>query len=299
MRRLFWPIVCCALLAAAYVAGAYSFALDLWPIHALRNFKRDAVGQAQVEAQFDRFGRLIAWTGKQEIACPAQDARTAVILFIGQSIQSNDAGQRYVSTHGDQVVGWFDGHCSIAASPLLGASGDKGEPLTQVGNELIASGLFDRVILVPSSIGGTQIARWANGGDLQGMLGDVLDGLKSHYRLTHIVWHQGEDDFNQRTSTAAYTQQFNTLVDLIRRKGVDAPIFVSITSRCDDDSKWTPDNPVTIAQRALPDAARGLYAGVDTDALLQPIDRYDNCHLGSSGILKYASALVDVLRWAR
>ena len=262
MRRFALPLSIAGLLIAAYGFGAYSFALDLWPIRELRNMKRGAVGQAQIVTQFDAFGRLTAWPGKRDIACPAQDARTAIVLFIGQSIQSNDAGQRYVTQHGDKVAAWFDHRCMQAQSPRLGTSGDKGEPMTRFGDRLFESGLYDRVVLVPSAIGGTDMARWAANGDLAPMLGGVLDGLKSQYRLTHIVWHQGENDFSHGASTEAYTRQFRSLADMIRARGVDAPILVSVATRCDDDSKWTPGNPVATAQRALPDAARGLYAGV-------------------------------------
>ena len=131
------------------------------------------------------------------------------------------------------------------------------------------------------------------------MLEGVLDRLKAQYRITHIVWHQGEDDFSRGVSTDAYQTAFLTLVDAIRRHGVNAPILVSVTSRCDDDSKWKPDNPVANALRALPDPARSLYAGVDTDALLLPIDRFDNCHLGATGVKKYAEALTEVFRRLR
>jgi hypothetical protein len=296
MTRIVSAGLLVAALAAAYLFGAWSFAQDLWPIHALRNMKRSTVGQTAFVTRFDSFGRLTDWAGKQSVACPAQDARTAVILFVGQSIQGNHAGERSTSAHGDRVVSWFDGACTIAQSPLLGTTGMMGEPMTAFGNGLIAGGLFDRIILVPSAVGGTAIARWSAGGDLNGMLAGVLDKLAPQYRITQVVWHQGEDDFTAQTSEDAYRRGFDQLAAMIRAHGVAAPILVSVATRCDDDSKWKSDNPVARAQRRLPDAARGLFAGVDTDSLLTPLDRYDDCHLGGSGVAKYANALVEAVR---
>ena len=294
--RFVYTLLALGLAALAYALGAWSFANDIWPIRSLRDAKRGVIGESPIAAGFDRFGRLVARAGRPEIACPVQDARTAVILFIGQSIQSNSAGQRAISAHGDRVTAWFDGHCMVAQSPLPGSSEDRGEALTPLGNRLVADGAFDRVVLVPSAIGGTRIERWAAGGDLNPILSGVLDGVASTYRITHVVWHQGEDDFSRGTSGDDYTRAFNQLLATIRAHHVNAPVYVSVATRCDDDARWRPDNAIARAQRALPDAARGLFPGVDTDALLTPRDRYDDCHLGASGVDKYAAALAEILR---
>lgn len=284
-----------ALLAVAYVFGAYSFALDLWPIHVIRNAKRAAIGQTELATRFDSFGRLTGWSGKTEIACPVQDERTAVVLFIGQSNQANNAGQRAESQFGESVAAWFDGKCTVAASPLLGTTGAMGEPLTPFANKLVAQGVYDRVVLVPSAIGGTKIERWTKGGDLNAMMMRTLDELQKNYRITHVVWHQGEDDFRQETSPDSYGRMFNEMVETLRRRNVGAPILVSVATRCDDDSKWSSDNPIARAQRVLVDESRGIFAGVDTDELLMPVDRYDECHFGASGVDKYADALVAIM----
>ena len=284
-----------ALAVGGYALGAWSFAHESWPIPELRDAKRVELGQSPLPSRFDGHGRLVSSLGKTPIACPAQDARTAVILFIGQSIQSNTAGQRFVSAHGDRVAAWFDGKCEIAASPLLGASEAMGEALTPTGNRLVARGAFDRVVLVPSAIGGTSIARWGAGGDLNRMLAGVLASVGRTYRITHVVWHQGEDDFSAGLSGADYTRHFHEMLATIRAGGVEAPVFVSVATRCDDDFRWRPDNPIARAQRALVDPRLNVLAGVDTDALLDPVDRYDGCHLGASGVARYADALADLL----
>jgi hypothetical protein len=290
------PVFAAALLVAGYAIGAYSFAHDLWPIRGLRDAKRSTLGEAGLPYRFDSLGRLSAWRDKPDIPCPAQDARTEVVLFIGQSIQSNTVGQRATSAYGDRVVSWFDDRCAVAQSPLLGSTERLGEALTPIGNIMIDRDVADRVILVPSSIGGTAISRWGAGGDLNAMLAGVVDGIEKQYRITRVIWHQGEDDFARGTSEAAYSRGLAEVVATLRAHGVEAPIYVSVATRCDDHPNWRPDNPISRAQRAAPTQLRGVRPGVDTDALLDPLDRYDDCHLAASGAAKYADAVARLFQ---
>ena len=282
-------------LAASYVLGAYSFSHDLWPLSQLRDAVHVASGQAVVRDHIDSHGRLVARSDKQSIACPVQTPDTAVILFIGQSILSNSAGQRSISAKGDKIVSWFDGSCTLAESPLLGTTGTSGEAMTPIGNELIARDAFARVILAPSAIGGTRIQQWVPGGDLAEMFSGVLDKLSGQYRITHIVWDQGEEDFAEKTSQESYTRDFNTLVRMIRDRGIEAPIFVTVASRCDDETRWRPDNEIARAQKALVAPERKILAGLNTDELLGPRDRFDDCHLSASGVEVYARASAQLI----
>ncbi len=246
------------------------------------------------QATFDAFGRLISFPKKVEIPCPAQTARTKVLLLMGQSNTANLAGQRYASTHGDKVVNYFGGKCFIAASPLLGASDKRGESWTLLGNKLVSSGFADRVILIPTGIGGTPIKRWTGNGNLNGMLLSVLDEVKPRYRITHVLWHQGESDFDIATTKEDYSRMFFSLVDSIRRKGVDAPIYPSVASKCGIEPTWTPDNPVATAQRSLDNKGKEIFRGVDTDSGLDGLDRYDDCHFSQTGQEQFANAWVEV-----
>jgi Carbohydrate esterase, sialic acid-specific acetylesterase len=114
----------------------------------------------------DRFGRLLSYPGKIEITCPIQDEKTAVLLLVGQSNAANYQGQRHQSVD-DRVVNFLDGRCYRAASPLLGADGQKGETGTLLGNKLVQSRLYRTVILIPAAVGGSSVRRWAEGGGPQ------------------------------------------------------------------------------------------------------------------------------------
>jgi lysophospholipase L1-like esterase len=278
-----------------YMLGVYSDLKGLWPIPELHDLHKILVPYHRANgAVEDAYHRLAAYRGKQEIECPPQTDRTLVLLIIGQSNAANSAGQRQPAH--DHVVNYFDGKCYVASSPLLGTTSIGGESWTLLGTKLVTAGIADQVILVPSAMSGTSIVQWQNGGEMNLMLRSVLSGVAAHYRITHILWHQGENDFGSSLTKEQYTQKFRSLVNSIRAERVDAPIYVSVASRCElTDVPWTASNPIADAQRSLPNAEAHILQGVDTDALVGPSDRVDDCHFGASGQEKFANAWVPIL----
>jgi hypothetical protein len=282
IRRL---IAALGLLIVVVMGGAYRASLHLWPF-----------SPPEKRVTHDALGRLTDFPGKAALPCPVQSAGTMVLLLIGQSNTGNHAEQRHASAYGDRVLNYFAGKCFVAASPLLGTSGEAGESWTLLGNQLVAAGLADRVVLIPAGLGGTSIRRWQQGGDLNGMLLSVLDEARPRYRITHVLWHQGESDFVDKTTQKDYATMFASLVDSLRNKGVAAPVFASVTTMCPLSSGWFPGNPTALAQQALPDRARRIFAGLNTDVLLGPADRNSGCHFTRTGQEKFAQAWFDILR---
>ena len=188
----------------------------------------------------------------------------------------------------------------MARSPLIGNSGHWGEPWTPLGDTLIEGGYFESVIFVPTAIGGSSIARWSAGGDLNLMLQRVLFDVVPRLTITHVLWQQGETDFQLGTTAQAWQNGFADLVATLRHAQVNAPIFVAIASRCEKTGiNWKPSNPITSAQRAVVDEARGIRTGVDADTLLVNEDRYDDCHLSASGIEKLVQGWANAITRAR
>lgn len=74
-------------------------------------------------------------------------------------------------------------------------------------------------------------------------------------------------------STAeAYQERFLSMVNTLRQHGVEAPVCISIASKCLEPSnggfkEHIPDNPVVRAQLALSRSGQGIREGVDSDAL--------------------------------
>src|SRR5215212_9306686 len=165
-------------LVAAYLFGAYSGRHETFPFSVYRALKTQAASTPPDLYTLDQSGRLTSGDEKNAIACPQQTDRTAVLLLMGQSNAGNHAGQRFGSEHGEAVVNFFDGRCYIAASPLLGSDGTSGEYWTQLGNLLLDRGTFDKVVLAPLAVSGSEISRWAHGGDLNGVMIETADQLQ-------------------------------------------------------------------------------------------------------------------------
>ena len=230
---------------------------------------------------------------------PIQTDKTKVLLVIGQSNSANSEGQRYQSTHSANIINFWNGKCYKAESPLLGTTGNLGESWTLLSNKLINQGVAEKVVIIPSGIGGTPISRWQRGGDLNNMLINVVKESGQQFRVTEVLWHQGESDFIEKTSEKQYMQSFHSLVESLRQEGVTAPIYTSVATKCGIDPLWSKNNPVASAQMKLPDSSRRIFAGPNTDELLNYLDRYDDCHFSGSGQEKFANAWVEAIKQAK
>jgi hypothetical protein len=272
-RRLFIAHV------AALGLAVMTYAL----FHAPRAIDPKAAGyRPDGPAGFDRHRRLAAFPGKRPTDCPAQDARVAVVLAMGQSNIANETQGDARSAFPGRVFGFYEGRCMEAASPLLGASGVGGEWLTLLGDALIRSGRYDRVVLVPAAVGGQPIAQFSEG-PLTGMLKETLLSVATRYRMTHALWLQGESDFAQATPPEDYRRAFGEMLAALRRNGVTAPVFVAVATFCDAMAPWRDGNAIQQAQRALVDPAAGVWPGPDLDALAPARARFDSCHLAREG----------------
>jgi len=298
MRLIFLVLLVVALCIPAFGIGLYAGVKRTWPVPELKGLVAKLTNQAtgkltdQATGK-DQFGRLLSYPGKTEIACPSQDQMTAVLLVIGQSNAANSQGQRHQSED-DRVINFSAGHCYRAASPLLGADGELGETWTLLGTKLIQSGLYRTVILIPAAVGGSAIHRWADGGDLNKMMVEVIQAAKMRYTITGVLLNQGAADFLLHTPEDQYRSDLNSLIDTIRAQGVSAPFFITRSSN--GGNGWSEDNPVAKAQASLADSQRAIFDGPNTDRDVTPLDRYDGQHFGASGQEKYTDAWIRLFR---
>jgi hypothetical protein len=286
-----------ASLFGAYWFGAYGYANSRWPATEFTSLRFASLQSLRgYGIDYDSYARLIAYPDKVSIACPPQTDRTAVFLVIGQSNAANSGGQRFQSTTG-RVAAYFNGDCSVAASPLLGTTGVAGEPWTAIGDRLVGGQTFDEVVLIPAAIGGSGLSQWVSDGELHPLLQQIVHDAKQRYRITHVLWHQGEGDLSLHTNEEMYVSLFQSLARDLRAWGVTAPIYVSVATRCQQpEGQWSADNPISRAQRRLGSLGEGFAPGVDTDALLNALDRHDGCHMAGSGLSKFIEAWTEILR---
>ncbi|WP_165677770.1 sialate O-acetylesterase [Metapseudomonas otitidis] len=246
------------------------------------------------KSKLDVYGGYAFVKERQESSCPEQDDSVGVVLAAGQSNSANYADLKYHTKYPGQVLNYYAGKCYVATSPLLGATGDGGEFITMLADILVERGVYKKVVIVSTGVGGSRVAQWTQSGALGGMLSDRLRELTSSYKVTDIVWHQGESDFAYRTSALDYSTSFLGLLNEIRSVGVSAPIYISVSTVCGKKSDWAPNSPIALAQRSLVDNST-VFLGADTDRILEWGDRnsQDFCHLSGSGQLKTATAYAD------
>jgi hypothetical protein len=287
----------------AFLVGGLSerHALAPWP--QLFSLKQRVFGSPPVESRylFDEKDRLISDERKTQVDCPVQTDRTAVLLVLGQSNAANYGGQRFVSQDNASVVNFFEGKCFVSESPLLGSTGTKGEYWTRLGNLLVSSGQFDQVVVAPLAFSGSEVARWARGGDLNAMLVETLTHLHAAgYRVTQTLWDQGEIDYVKGTSEQTYVKDLTSMIETLRQLKMDAIVYVSVASKCLEASNGglkthNPENAIVRAQTAVARNVKGVKPGANTDRLLDDLDRYDDCHIGGSGAEKVAQAWAELL----
>ena len=247
-------------------------------------------------SKFDEYGRLIHASNKKILPCPLQTKSTAVILVAGQSNSANYADKQFTTKYPGRVFNYFNGICYIASSPLLGASGMRGEFLTPMADQLIDSGRYDNVVIMTSGIGNTSISRWGPKGDLGLMFGDVLKDIKKKYLITSVIWHQGERDYLDRMSQTDYQNYFSSFREILNTYMVRAPILIAISTRCGNPFSWRSENPIAQAQATLVDNQE-IFLGVNSDGLLNDNDRalLNPCHFNKEGQLKVAKSYSDAI----
>jgi len=222
---------------------------------------------------------------------PARAQRVMVALVFGQSNAGNWGESP--RTAGPRVFSFFRGRYARAKDPLPGANGNGGSVWTRLGDKLIDTKLYDRVVFVPAAIGATQISEWAPGGILhKDLLRNIDEATEAGYTFTHLLWHQGESDAVLGTSTQEYEERFRSMLASIRQQGVDAPAFVAVTTRC---SAFIPNPEIRQAQQDLVNPAQGIFAGPDTD-MLDETFRFDSCHFSNEGLDMHANLWLKVIR---
>ena len=222
---------------------------------------------------------------KTEVPCEdAVQGKTMIALVMGQSNSANHGETRHASK--SNVYNFYDNKCYRAEDPMLGTTGNGGSVWTRLGDLLVERGDYENVVFITIGVGGTEIKRWAPGGDLNRRIYDVVAQLKKNkIKPTHIFWHQGETDFKKGTSKEDYKRMFMDMLERIRQMGIDAPIYVAVATICGSGGQGY---EIQFAQRELVDIKNKIYPGAYSDELATIEDRHDACHFSDAGLMKHA-----------
>lgn len=218
--------------------------------------------------------------------------RTAVLLIFGQSNGANSGSTPYIPRARVFNFNFFDSRCYVAKDPLLGATERGGNFATRLGDLLIERGIFDSVVLVPISVGGSRIEEWTTGGSRHRRLQLAIKRVKDiGLPLTHLLWHQGETNAAHGPDEDLYAACFMNIHGSLRAYGTVAPIYVAQATVCGGP----PNQAIRSAQRRVVSPSLGIMAGPDTDQI-GPSDRYDGCHMSESGLDKHARLWFEILK---
>lgn len=214
---------------------------------------------------------------------------SAVVLGVGQSNIANEgeAAARHEPRGEVYNFNFFDGECYVAKDPLLGASINRSNVLTRLGELLVERGDYRRVLLVPIGHGGTYAGEWSPDGRMFPRLQWTIEQLRERrIKITHVLWQQGEAEAAAREPNAEqWMGRFREMVGAMRNSNIDAPIYVAQSTVCCND----PNDIIRTAQRQVVDSQAGILAGPDIDRVGRD-ERYDGCHFSAAG-LRHAAEL--------
>ena len=218
------------------------------------------------------------------------DKRTMIALTFGQSNAGN-RGQTLYTPHNPAVLNYFEGKLYRAKDPLLGTTGPGGSVWTHLGDLLIDSGLYRKVIFIPIAIGNTDIKCWASGECFQKLEATLRQLDSQHIKLTHIFWHQGESDNLENTPKQEYKANLKIIFQTLRNHHQQADFYVSIASY-HNGAVTKPlgvDKVIRQAQKEFISENKGVVFGPDTDQLIYAIHRYDGVHFSDFGMKAFAN----------
>jgi hypothetical protein len=230
-----------------------------------------------------------------ERPCGPSSGQTAVIVIHGQSNAGNYGSSRYAAR---EAVDNFDpatGKCFAAVDPLLGTDGAGGNFATRLGDILIQSGRYDRVILAPIAVAAASLSALNN--EHAGRIDNVILKLKAAGLVpTHLLFQQGEKDAMLTTTRDQYVSLLHQLVARFRAAGFEAPFYVSQSTKCDAvDPKNTA--AVRAAQLSALDGPLNIRRGPDTDMIGNDgRNPHDGCHMNEAGTLANAALWAAFIR---
>ncbi len=276
-----------------------------------------ARGEERLRAIYDRYGDRMpiidnkgslalyqAGGDESSLACAdVVGPGTMVALVFGQSNASNTVDPGYASTR--PVYAWQAGRCTKVRDPLPGTSSDQGSSWSRLGDRVIDSGLYDKVLFIDIARGGSSILNWGPGGDLNVLLLATLDALAAQgIAPTHVFFHHGEADCALGLPGKDYKVVLASILNQIRsRAGEGCDIFISRASLFYAPDCGSIRNPqcfrscegIVAAQTETADPARRIFSGPNTDLLVPWFDRNDGYHFTAQAADRFAAAWMPLL----
>jgi len=218
--------------------------------------------------------------------------RVIIALTLGQSNAANYGQTFYNPVH--DVYFYYKGGIYRYKDPVPGASGKGSSVWGMLGDLLIDKSVCDKAVFVSIAKGSSSVQSWAEG-ECSLRLKETLKDLKrNNIKLTHIFWHQGEENNLYDTPPLLYKLGLGKVIEIIRGYGQDAPVFVSVATY----NPWARNRINRALRKAQADFVKennSVFSGPDTDSLVSHTDRFDGIHFSGSGMKKYSLLWLDAV----
>ena len=180
-----------------------------------------------------------------------------------------------------------------ANDPQPIASGLDGSPWPPFGNALVAQNDMP-VGIISVGNGGTPVRSWLPGDTLYNRIRDALQFMGPE-GVRAVLWHQGESDALENTSTATYASRLNTIIAQSRvDAGWNVPWGVAIASY-HDASSLAQQAAVVAGQHLVIDGDPLVFEGPNTDNFHNVGYLWDNVHFNGLGLQAHGQMWADAV----
>jgi hypothetical protein len=249
-----------------FLSSSWNLPPGSWLRHLYAAWYWDDLGE------YAPFGKYTGWqdtSDRQEVSCRGFDT---VIFTFGQSLAANSGHVKYQPKFNVINFNLHDGKCYKAMDPLLGPNGNGGSIWSRLGDMLIASGHFNKILFVPIALGSTSIVDWAPMGQHHQRLTETIKMISvQKIKMTHALWVQGSAD--KTMSQAEYENAFRKISAII-----PVSIHVSISTLCSN----TGIPSVKLAQQNI-QTWKNAKPGPNLDQINLVAERPDGCHFSDTG----------------
>lgn len=251
-----------------------------------------ATAHRQVQALmgwFRSLGSDQVWPIPLTVPCP-REARS--LLVLGQSNAANHVSGRFPDPIPSNLLqfDWETQRCRAYREPLLGASGNGGNPITPAAIALARAS--ERPLVVTAvGWGSTTAGRWAHG-DMAIRHLRALEAMQRHGLIPQVMlWHQGESDRDH--PPASYIAAVETVIARTRQLNPELSVGLALATVCDSP----PATALRHAQQRLASSHPQHFISADSDAIPpDPRHREGGCHFTPEGARLLAAQYVKTLQ---
>lgn len=215
--------------------------------------------------------------------------RTLVAIVAGQSLSANFGVSLYTPTNSTKVQNLNIPNNTLyrCVDPVLGATGVDGSYIGRLGDKLIDGGHFARVIFIPIGIGATSILAHTPAGNYNHRIIAAALRAKAFGWLdpnpdveAMVLWHQGEGDNVDGTSTAVYMSRFLEMQGTLTGRGINLPWVLAKSTMVAN----VVDTDIQAAIDGLINNGANRFAGPNIDSLTGATNRQaEGTHLKDVG----------------